>query len=49
VRTGALDQIEADIARLVGEARAALLTAPITDTARAWLDELAAYVAWRDR
>ena len=49
VRTGALDQIEADIARLVAEARDALAVAPITDTARGWLDELAAYVAWRDR
>jgi len=49
VRTGALDEIEADIARLVAEARDALANAPITDTARVWLDELAAYVAWRDR
>jgi geranylgeranyl diphosphate synthase type I len=48
-RTGALDQIELDIERLVGEARDALAIAPIDDTARAWLDELAAYVAWRDR
>jgi geranylgeranyl diphosphate synthase type I len=49
VRTGALDQIESDIERLVADARDALATAPITDLARAWLDELAAYVAWRDR
>jgi geranylgeranyl pyrophosphate synthase len=49
VRTGALDQIEADIERLVAEARDALAAAPITDRARSWLDELAAYVAWRDR
>jgi geranylgeranyl diphosphate synthase type I len=49
VRTGALDQIEADIERLVAEARDALAAAPITDGARSWLDELAAYVAWRDR
>ncbi len=49
VRTGALDQIEADIERLVAEARDALGNAPLTDTARTWLDELAAYVAWRDR
>jgi geranylgeranyl diphosphate synthase type I len=48
-RTGALDQIELDIERLVSEAREALAIAPIDDTARAWLDELAAYVAWRDR
>jgi geranylgeranyl diphosphate synthase, type I len=49
VRTGALDEIEADIARLVAEAREALANAPIAETARGWLDELAAYVAWRDR
>jgi geranylgeranyl diphosphate synthase type I len=49
VRTGALEQIESDIARLVAEARDALANAPITDTARTWLDELAGYVAWRDR
>ncbi len=48
VRTGALDEIEAAIDRLVVEARGALATAPIAETARAWLDELAAYVAWRD-
>jgi geranylgeranyl diphosphate synthase type I len=49
VRTGALEQIESDIARLVADAREALVTAPITDAARGWLDDLAAYVAWRDR
>lgn len=49
VRTGALEQIEADIARLVAEARDALGNAPLADSARGWLDELAAYVAWRDR
>jgi geranylgeranyl diphosphate synthase type I len=49
VRTGALEQIESDIARLVADAREALAAAPITDDARGWLDELAAYVAWRDR
>jgi geranylgeranyl diphosphate synthase type I len=48
VRTGALDDVEAAIERLVVESRAALAEAPITETARAWLDELAAYVAWRD-
>jgi len=48
VRTGALDDVEAAIERLVVEARTALAEAPITETARAWLDELAAYVAWRD-
>ena len=49
VRTGALEQVEADIARLVGEARDALATAALNDTARGWLDKLAGYVAWRDR
>jgi geranylgeranyl diphosphate synthase type I len=48
-RTGALEQIESDIERLVTQARDALAAAPIDDTARGWLDELAAYVAWRDR
>jgi geranylgeranyl diphosphate synthase type I len=48
VRTGALDDVEAAIERLVVEARTALAEAPITETARGWLDELAAYVAWRD-
>jgi len=48
VRTGALDDVEAAIERLVIESRTALATAPLHDPARAWLDELAAYVAWRD-
>lgn len=48
VRTGALDDIEAEIARLVVEARAALANAPLGEPARGWLDDLAAYVAWRD-
>jgi len=49
VRTGALDDIEAEIGRLVDEARAAIAVAPITGVARERLDDLAAYVAWRDR
>ncbi len=49
VRTGALEQIESDIARLVAVARDALANAPLAESARGWLDELAAYVAWRDR
>ncbi len=49
VRTGAVDEIEGQIGRLVEEARIAIADAPIDATARAWLDELAAYVAWRDR
>jgi geranylgeranyl diphosphate synthase type I len=49
VRTGAVDAIESEIVRLVADARAAIAAAPIDVAARAWLDELAAYVAWRDR
>jgi geranylgeranyl diphosphate synthase type I len=48
VRTGAVDDVEVAIERLVVEARDALAAAPLTETARVWLDELAAYVAWRD-
>ena len=48
VRTGALDDVEAAIDRLVVESRAAVAVAPVSDAARGWLDELAAYVAWRD-
>jgi geranylgeranyl diphosphate synthase, type I len=49
VGTGALDEIEDEIGRLVTEARAAIETAPLTGGARERLDELAVYVAWRDR
>src|SRR4051794_28494982 len=49
VRTGALDEVEAEITRLVTEARAALVEAPLAEPACTWLDELAGYVAWRDR
>ncbi len=49
VRTGAVSEIEAEIDRLVGEARIALGAATLTDDARGWLEELAEYVAWRDR
>jgi geranylgeranyl diphosphate synthase type I len=48
LRTGAVDDVEAAIERLVQQAHDALAAAPLTETARAWLDELAAYVAWRD-
>jgi geranylgeranyl diphosphate synthase type I len=49
VRTGALDDVEAAIDRLVVESRAALASADgVSDVARGWLDELAAYVAWRE-
>jgi len=47
--TGALERVESEIARLVDEARAALDDAPIIGEARTWLDDLAGYVAWRDR
>ena len=49
VRTGALDEIEAEIGRLVATARTAIADAPLAENARGWLDDLAAYVAWRDR
>jgi geranylgeranyl diphosphate synthase type I len=48
IRTGAVDDVEAAIERLVVEARDALSAAPLAESARVWLDELAAYVAWRD-
>jgi geranylgeranyl diphosphate synthase type I len=49
VRTGALDEIEAEIDALVTHAREAIAGAPLVDEARSWLDQLAVYVAWRDR
>jgi geranylgeranyl diphosphate synthase type I len=49
VRTGALDEIEAEVGRLVATARTAIAVAPLADDARCWLDNLAVYVAWRDR
>src|SRR4051812_34962889 len=49
VRTGALDEIETTITQLVRQAREALALVPVTADAREWLDELADYVAWRDR
>jgi geranylgeranyl diphosphate synthase type I len=48
-RTGAVDEIESEITRLVAEARAALADAGLRPEATAWLHELADYVAWRDR
>ena len=47
VDTGALDALEAHITELTESAVAALETAPITDTARSELVELAEYVSWR--
>jgi geranylgeranyl diphosphate synthase, type I len=49
VDTGAVDEIEDGIGRRLAEALAALDDAPVTDEARAALQDLATYVAWRDR
>lgn len=46
--TGAVDAVEASIRELTERARAALPAAPITGAARAELDALARFVAWRD-
>ena len=48
-RTGALDEIETEISRLVADAHRALTDARLGSEATAWLHELADYVAWRDR
>jgi geranylgeranyl diphosphate synthase type I len=47
--TGALDEVEATIERLVAEARAVLRASRFAAGARELLDDLASYVAWRDR
>jgi geranylgeranyl diphosphate synthase type I len=49
VHTGALAEVEADIDRLVAQAREALADAPLHDDAKTRLHALADYVAWRDR
>ncbi|HEX6312452.1 MAG TPA: polyprenyl synthetase family protein [Acidimicrobiia bacterium] len=49
VDTGARDEIEAVIERRVDDALAALAVAPLTTGARVALEELATFVAWRDR
>jgi geranylgeranyl diphosphate synthase type I len=49
VGSGAVDEIEETIDRLVGEAVDALAHAPLTTSARTALGELAEFVAWRDR
>lgn len=49
VDCGARDAIEAEIERLVSESLRALENTPITVEARHALEELAGYVAWRDR
>jgi geranylgeranyl diphosphate synthase, type I len=49
LESGACEEIEAAIERLVERALGALERAPITCEARDALQELAVYVAWRDR
>jgi geranylgeranyl diphosphate synthase, type I len=49
VSTGALADVEVTIERLVAEARAALARASLAGDAREHLEDLATYVAWRDR
>jgi len=49
VESGARDEVEHSIERLVDQALVALGTAPITPDARIALEELGTYVAWRDR
>ncbi len=47
VDTGALDELERRIDRLLAAALRAIETAPITEAAREALVDLAHYVAWR--
>lgn len=47
--TGARDEVERSIERLVTEAVEAVKVAPLTEEAQVALTELATYVAWRDR
>jgi geranylgeranyl diphosphate synthase type I len=49
VDTGAVDEVERSIERLVDRALDALSVAPITTEARLALEELGTFVAWRDR
>ena len=49
VDTGAVDEVEHSIERLVDEALDALAVAPIRPEARVALEELGTFVAWRDR
>jgi geranylgeranyl diphosphate synthase type I len=48
VELGAVDEIERTITRLVDQAVAALRAAPLTGVAQDALEELAAFVAWRE-
>jgi geranylgeranyl diphosphate synthase type I len=49
VDTGAVDEVERNIERLVEQALDALSVAPIASEARLALEELGTFVAWRDR
>lgn len=49
VETGARDEVETTITRLVDESFRALADAPLMADARMALEELGAFVAWRDR
>ena len=49
VDTGAVDEVERSIERLVEQALGALAVAPIAPEARVALEELGTFVAWRDR
>jgi len=49
VDTGAVDEVERGIERLVAQALDALSVAPIAPEARLALEELGVFVAWRDR
>ncbi|MFL6243571.1 MAG: polyprenyl synthetase family protein [Acidimicrobiia bacterium] len=49
VDTGAVDEVERSIERLVEQALDALAVAPIASEARVALEELGTFVAWRDR
>lgn len=49
VDCGAVAEIETSIDHLVDDAMAALATVPLAERARAELEALGVYVAWRDR
>jgi geranylgeranyl diphosphate synthase, type I len=49
VDTGAVDEVERSIERLVDQALDALAVIPIATEARLALEELGTFVAWRDR
>jgi geranylgeranyl diphosphate synthase type I len=49
VETGAVDEVEGNIERLVARSLDALRVAPIASEARLALEELGTFVAWRDR